>query len=111
MEQHTISNHQIASFAGKLQEDERSPATIENYLRHIRAFAAWAGEQAVTKELVASWKEHLTGKDYRPGTVSKQNAAAPVRPVHQLGQHLTADDQCIFCKSHPQISIRSIQGK
>lgn len=34
MEQHTISNHQIASFAGKLQEDERSPATIENYLRH-----------------------------------------------------------------------------
>ena len=31
MEQHTISNHQIASFAGKLQEDERSPATIENY--------------------------------------------------------------------------------
>lgn len=70
MEQHTISNHQIASFAGKLQEDERSPATIENYLRHIRAFAAWAGEQAVTKELVASWKEHLTGKDYRPGTVN-----------------------------------------
>ena len=70
MEQHTISNHQIASFAGKLQEDERSPATIENYLRHIRAFAAWAGEQAVTKELVASWKEHLTCKDYRPGTVN-----------------------------------------
>ena len=70
MEQHTISNHQIASFAGKLQQDERSPATIENYLRHIRAFAAWAGEQAVTKELVASWKEHLTGKDYRPGTVN-----------------------------------------
>lgn len=70
MEQHTISNHQIASFAGKLQEDERSPATIENYLRHIRAFAAWAGEQAVTKDLVASWKEHLTGKDYRPGTVN-----------------------------------------
>lgn len=70
MEQHTISNHQIASFAGKLREDERSPATIENYLRHIRAFAAWAGEQTVTKELVASWKEHLTGKDYRPGTVN-----------------------------------------
>lgn len=66
MEQHTISNHQIASFAGKLQQDERSPATIENYLRHIRAFAAWAGEQAVTKELVASWKEHLTGKDTAP---------------------------------------------
>ena len=80
MEQHTILNHQIASFAGKLQEDERSPATIENYLRHIRAFAAWAGEQAVTKELVASWKEHLTGKDYRPGTVNTMLVSAQPVP-------------------------------
>ena len=51
------------------QEDERSPATIENYLRHIRAFAAWAGGQAVTKDLATQWKEHLISQ-YRPGTVN-----------------------------------------
>ena len=90
MEQHTISNHQIASFAGKLQEDERSPATIENYLRHIRAFAAWAGEQAVTKELVASWKEHLTGKDYRPGTV---NTIVPYDNRHILYNYVCTDSR------------------
>ena len=65
-----IDSGQLSAYAAYLREEERSPGTIENYLRQIRAFAAWAGEQAVTKELVASWKEHLTGKDYRPGTVN-----------------------------------------
>ena len=64
-----IALYQLSDFARQLQEDERSPGTIENYLRHIRAFAAWAGGQAVTKDLAAQWKEHLISK-YRPGTVN-----------------------------------------
>ena len=64
-----IALYQLADFARQLQEDERSPATIENYLRHIRAFAAWAGGQAVTKDLATQWKEHLISQ-YRPGTVN-----------------------------------------
>lgn len=64
-----IALYQLSDFARQLQGDERSPATIENYLRHIRAFAAWAGGQAVTKDLAAQWKEHLISQ-YRPGTVN-----------------------------------------
>lgn len=64
-----IALYQLSDFARQLQEDERSPATIENYLRHIRAFAAWAGGQAVTKDLATQWKEHLISQ-YRPGTVN-----------------------------------------
>ena len=64
-----IALYQLSDFARQLQEDERSPATIENYLRHIRAFAAWAGGQAVTKDLATQWKEHLVA-NYRPGTVN-----------------------------------------
>ena len=64
-----IALYQLSDFARQLQEDERSPATIENYLRHIQAFAAWAGGQAVTKDLAAQWKEHLISQ-YRPGTVN-----------------------------------------
>ena len=60
---------QLSCFARQLQEDERSEATIENYLRHIRAFAAWAGERPVTKDLAAAWKEYLVAQ-YRPGTVN-----------------------------------------
>ncbi len=43
MEKRLLSPARLREFARKLQEDERSPATIENYLRHIRAFAVWAG--------------------------------------------------------------------
>lgn len=64
-----IALYQLSDFARQLQEDERSPATIENYLRHIRAFAAWAGGQSVTKDLATQWKEHLISQ-YRPGTVN-----------------------------------------
>lgn len=64
-----IALYQLSDFARQLQEDERSPATIENYLRHIRTFAAWAGGQAVTKDLATQWKEHLISQ-YRPGTVN-----------------------------------------
>lgn len=64
-----IALYQLSDFARQLQDDERSPATIENYLRHIRAFAAWAGGQAVTKDLATQWKEHLISQ-YRPGTVN-----------------------------------------
>lgn len=64
-----IALYQLSDFARQLQEDERSASTIENYLRHIRAFAAWAGGQAVTKDLATQWKEHLISQ-YRPGTVN-----------------------------------------
>lgn len=69
-----IALYQLSDFARQLQEDERSPATIENYLRHIRAFAAWAGGQAVTKDLATQWKEHLISQ-YRPCTVNTMLAS------------------------------------
>lgn len=68
MEKHIVLE-QLSCFARQLQEDERSASTIENYLRHIRAFAAWAGERPVTKDLAAAWKEYLVAQ-YRPGTVN-----------------------------------------
>lgn len=68
MEKH-IALEQLSRFARQLQEDERSASTIENYLRHIRAFAAWAGESPVTKDLATAWKERLVAQ-YRPGTVN-----------------------------------------
>ena len=70
MEKRLLSPARLRKFARKLQEDERSSATIENYLRHIRAFAVWAGGRPVTKELTAAWKEHLTGEAYCPGSVN-----------------------------------------
>lgn len=59
MNEHKITDSLFSEFAHKLQEDERSSGTIQNYLRHIKAFHTWAGEIAVTKELVTVWKDQL----------------------------------------------------
>ena len=56
---YTITPEKIYLFLQLLREEERSAGTIENYQRHIKAFAAWAGEADVTRELAAKWKAHL----------------------------------------------------
>ena len=70
MKERVLNSRQLELFARKLREDERSEGTIENYLRHIRAFAAWVQGRPVTKELAAEWKEHLVSSDYCPGTIN-----------------------------------------
>ena len=70
MKERVLNSRQLGLFARKLREDERSAGTIENYLRHIRAFAVWAQGRPVTKELAAEWKEHLVSSDYCPGTIN-----------------------------------------
>ena len=70
MENRTIQPAHIAAFARKLREEERSAGTIENYVRHVRAFRVWNGDSPVTKEAAASWKEHLLEEGYRPCTVN-----------------------------------------
>ena len=71
----SITSQQIEAFSQNLYEEERSPGTIENYLRHIRAFAVWLDGSPVTKETAAAWKEHLLTQDYAPATVNAMLAA------------------------------------
>ena len=66
---HTITAEQIAAFASHLRERELAAGTIENYLRHVRAFAAFLAGLAPTKELVAKWRDHLQ-KDHTAETVN-----------------------------------------
>ena len=66
----SITRQQIQAFAAHLRQAERSPGTIENYLRHVRAFAAWLAGRPVTKEAAADWKEYLLDKGYCPSTIN-----------------------------------------
>lgn len=68
--EHMIMPDDFHRFAFWLQEEERSPGTIENYLRHIRAFSAWMGKEKVTKERTMTWKEHLVREGYCPATIN-----------------------------------------
>ena len=65
-----ITTQQLTTFARHLHQAERSPGTIENYLRHVRAFAAWLAGRPVTKEAAADWKEYLLDKGYCPTTIN-----------------------------------------
>lgn len=65
-----ITTQQLTTFARHLRQAERSPGTIENYLRHVRAFAAWLAGRPVTKEAAADWKEYLLDKGYCPTTIN-----------------------------------------
>ena len=71
----TINPGQLADYAAHLRAEERSPGTIENYLRHVRAFGAWANGRTITKELAAEWKAHLLAQGYAPVSVNAMLAA------------------------------------
>ena len=50
---------EIAEFTEHLVLEERSAATVEKYVRDVRAFAAYAPDGKITKETVIAYKKHL----------------------------------------------------
>ena len=72
MENRRITAAQLGAFAAFLQKEEKSPATVEKYLREARRFAAWLAEGGleVNKEAVAAYKEELLNKGFCPATVN-----------------------------------------
>lgn len=54
----------IDSYREQLVRDEKSTATIEKYLRDVRAFFAFIGKRALTKEEVITYKQFLIEKQY-----------------------------------------------
>ena len=75
MRDYRIGREQIDRYAAHLRREERSPGTVENYLRHARTFAAWLNGRPVTRERAAEWKEHLLSKGCAPVTVNAMLAA------------------------------------
>ena len=70
-----ITLQDLDRFRNHLRRQERSPGTVENYLRYARAFASRLEGRGVTKELTAAWKEGLVAQGYAPATVNAMLAA------------------------------------
>ena len=70
MENRRITAAQLGAFAACLQKEEKSPATVEKYLREAGRFAAWLDGREVSKEAVAAYKEELLNKGFCPATVN-----------------------------------------
>ena len=54
-----ITAKEIAAFKEHRILEERSAATVEKYVREVRAFAAYAEDASVTKEIVIAYKKRL----------------------------------------------------
>ena len=54
-----LTAQHLVAFAAHLRAAERSPATVEKYMRDVRAFAAYAGNRPVTRQAVIAYKQLL----------------------------------------------------
>ena len=78
-----IAETHIQSFRRELARQDRAPGTIENYLRHIRAFARWLGDRPLLPESAAQWRDALLEQGYTPGTVNSM-----IGPLNRFFQFL-----------------------
>lgn len=71
MDEFDLTPERIVAYGRYLKQEERAPATLEKYLRDVRAFVRWLDGGAVTKEAVIGWKERLLTAEHRaPSTVN-----------------------------------------
>ena len=87
MNQRIITAEKVSAFAGYLNQEEKSEATQEKYLRDVRAFMAYAGGVEITKELVVSWKRYLTEQGYAVRSINSMLAS-----LNSLLDHLGWSD-------------------
>ena len=59
-----ITEGLIGAYRQALIREEKSTATVEKYLRDVRAFFAFIGRAVLTKELVMAYKQQLVERQY-----------------------------------------------
>lgn len=70
-----LTSEAIDCFKKNLREEEKSENTIEKYLRDVRAFAAYLGGAAVTKEMVIAYKGKLLAESYAVRSINSMLAS------------------------------------
>ena len=70
-----LTSEAIYHFKKYLREEEKSKNTIEKYLRDVRAFAAYLGGAAVTKETVIAYKNKLISENYAVRSINSMLAS------------------------------------
>ena len=66
---HELSNRLISSFQAFLRSEEKTPSTIEKYIRDLLFFRKWTNERRIDKNNVLEYKEYLKGK-YKTSSIN-----------------------------------------
>lgn len=69
-----IDEKRLMDFEKELYEDEKSPATVEKYLRDLRNFATFVNQRTIDKGLVLAYKAEL-GRGYALTSANSMIAA------------------------------------
>ena len=75
MNEYKLMSKHIQSYEDHLRMEEKSAATVEKYLRDIRAFACWLDGREITKERTSEWKSFLVERGYAPASVNAMLSA------------------------------------
>lgn len=75
MRQRIITEKMIERFKEHLKKEEKSKATLEKYIRDIKAFSIYVAGRSVTKELVIAYKEKLHSDGYVPRSINSMLAS------------------------------------
>ncbi len=54
-----LTDQNLVGFRKYLLLEEKSPATVDKYLRDVRTFLAFAGKQVITKDVTVAFKKSL----------------------------------------------------
>lgn len=65
----------LSDFAAYLRTEERSEGTIEKYMRDVRKFFCWLGNEILGKTQVSAWRAQLLADGYAPETVNSMIVA------------------------------------
>ncbi len=75
MNECVITGACLVEFAGQLNVEEKSPVTIEKYLRDAEAFRRFVGERQVSRELVIAYKQNLIEAGYAVSSINSMLAS------------------------------------
>lgn len=75
MENRIISEEIIQAYQQYLIDEEKSAATVEKYLRDVRAFYCYIQNEEITKELVVKYKKALQERGYAVRSINSMLAA------------------------------------
>ena len=107
MEGRVITAKMIAEFKEHLILEERSVATIQKYIRDVKAFMAYAQNSAITKETVIAYKKYLQ-ENYAVRSVNSMlasiNSLFMFLGWHDLRVKSLKLQQQVFCPEEKELT-------
>lgn len=107
MRERKITENTILNFENHLTEQEKSPTTIEKYIRDIRAFSAFMGRKAIAKETVILYKKYLQ-ENYAVRSVNSMlasvNSLFAFLGWHDLKVKSLKFQQQVFCPEEKELT-------